>query len=127
MLYCERISCTRVLDEPLQVVFRERALPFRIVDFSDLDEQTQLQRTIALESQDRARGFDLGRESLMRVTVVILGPRKYQVIWSHHHLLLDGWCLGVLHEDLLGFYSHGEGERSALLPYSSYIRWVRGQ
>jgi len=49
---------------------------------------TQLGRWI-----DRAEGLDLGTAPLLRVTLARLSDTRVQVVWTFHHLLLDGWSV----------------------------------
>jgi len=64
----------------------------------------------------------------MRVAVIQLGETDYEFIWSHHHILLDGWCMGILISEFFQFYkSHLFNRESRLLaatPYRNYIEWL---
>src|SRR5690606_18674761 len=81
-------------------------------------------------SEDQAQQFDLGRPPLMRVMLFALrnageGGAKVHVIWTHHHLLMDGWCVGILVDHLLSCCAPGKG---GLSPQPSlnegYFRWL---
>jgi len=77
---------------------------------------------------DRAKGFDLHSGSQMRLTVLDLGNDTYEFIWSHHHIIMDGWCLGILIKEFFQIYqSMVDGMQTQLppvYPYSSYIAWL---
>ena len=80
--------------------------------------------------EDRRQGFDLTRAPL-RLTLAWLGEGSYRFVWSHHHLLLDGWSLAlVLKEVLVGYQALRTGGVASLpasRPYREYIAWLQGQ
>ncbi|MGA3854956.1 condensation domain-containing protein, partial [Bacillus pumilus] len=63
-----------------------------------------LVRLETFKQQARLRGFDLSRDALMRATVFQTGPASYRWIWSDHHILLDGWCFGLVVQELCAIY-----------------------
>src|SRR5205085_3837171 len=81
------------MDKPLQVVQRAVQLPFEVQDWRDLPREAQRQRLAALLADDRRRGFELTEAPLMRLVLLHTDEDEHQLVWSHHHLLLDGWCL----------------------------------
>ncbi|MCZ8519470.1 MULTISPECIES: non-ribosomal peptide synthetase [Paenibacillus] len=118
------------ITEPRQVVLKERACSVRFEDLSYLsavEVQEALQR---FKAEDQARGFRLDKDPLMRAVVLRTGPEESVCIWSHHHIIMDGWCLGTVIGDFFLAY-HGEDGETALPsappPYSSYIRWLQTQ
>ncbi|HET9226171.1 MAG TPA: condensation domain-containing protein, partial [Thermoanaerobaculia bacterium] len=114
------------VDRPVQVVYRQVDLPWREEDWRGLPEEAQTARFEALFEADQRLGFELGRPPLMRVTLVRLGDRTWRFLWSHHHLLLDGWSLGRVLQEVFAGYSN----RAALppvRPYVDYIAWLEKQ
>jgi hypothetical protein len=67
----------------------------------------------------------------MRTTVLQTADSDYEVIWSFHHILMDGWCLGILFKEFLVIYNHlAENkpyELGPVTPYREYIRWLMKQ
>ncbi|HWN44928.1 MAG TPA: condensation domain-containing protein, partial [Thermoanaerobaculia bacterium] len=116
------------VDRPVQVVYRQVELPWREEDWRGLPEEAQRARFDALLAGDRRLGFDLDRPPLMRVTLVRLGDRAWRFLWSHHHLLLDGWSLGrVLQEVFAGYGRNGKAALPPVRPYVDYIAWLEKQ
>jgi NRPS condensation-like uncharacterized protein len=119
------------LDEPLQVVLREAASPFKELDWSGLPPSEQQARLEALLASERAAGFDLSRPPLMHLILIRLGAEAYEFIWSHHHALLDGWCVSILLKEVFELYrAFGAGEELRLEPaasYRDYIAWLKRQ
>ncbi|WP_202704557.1 condensation domain-containing protein, partial [Flavobacterium sp. UGB4466] len=81
---------TEYAGRSLQIVRKEVASNFT---YQKLDDEVQLG---LIKQQDRERGFDLNSGSQMRLQVVDLSQGEYEFIWSHHHILMDGWCVSVL-------------------------------
>ncbi|MDI7110803.1 condensation domain-containing protein [Pseudomonas aeruginosa] len=46
--------------------------------------------------QERRKGFDLGQPPLQRGRLPRLGEDRYQLIWTNHHMLIDGWSTSQL-------------------------------
>ncbi|WP_410505776.1 condensation domain-containing protein, partial [Mucilaginibacter sp. SG538B] len=77
---------------------------------------------------DREKGFDLGSGSQMRLAVLRTDENRYSFVWSHHHILMDGWCVGLLIQDfyrIYGTFIRGlQPELPNVYPYVNYISWL---
>ncbi|WP_152526725.1 condensation domain-containing protein, partial [Paenibacillus polymyxa] len=118
-------------DEPLQVGFRERKGEVYFKDIRSVSDEDP-EKTIAdFVSADKANKFDFARGSLMRVTVLRTGDESYHVIWSHHHILMDGWCMSFMIKEVFDTYFAFHEKRTLELPpvtsYSRYIEWLEAQ
>nr|WP_295875037.1 non-ribosomal peptide synthetase [uncultured Chitinophaga sp.] len=113
-------------DQLLQVVRKEVASGFRLVDATG-DESFSL---AAYREADRLAGFDLHNGPLMRLTVVKLEEDTYEFVWSHHHILMDGWCGSILVKEFFQFYHHFVSgaplQLGKVYPYADYIKWLSG-
>ncbi|MEW5925951.1 MAG: non-ribosomal peptide synthase/polyketide synthase [Gemmatimonadota bacterium] len=116
---------------PLQVVRREARLPFLREDWRGLDEDERRARLERWLEADRAAGFELGRAPLMRLALFRLGEETHQLVWTHHHLVLDGWSLSLIFRDVLALYaSHAGGsapQAGAARRYREYVAWLGRQ
>ena len=67
----------------------------------------------------------------MRATVFQTGPASYRWIWSYHHILLDGWCFGLVVQELYAIYHtllHDLPYKlEPVKPYKEYIQWLEKQ
>ena len=117
----------RGLDKPLQVVRPSATLPWRVEDWRTRTAEDQAQDWAGLIAQDQATPFDLERAPLMRIALIRRSDARWSLCWSHHHLLLDGWCLRPLLEELLARYAEPTHERAEPAQFGRYVRWLQQQ
>ncbi|MDU0073343.1 condensation domain-containing protein, partial [Bacillus sp. IG6] len=124
-----RASFTYKLEEPLHVIIKDRKIKFEYRDIRDQHNQDDVLRKFLQE--DKQKGFDLAKETLMRACLIRRDEDSYQLIWTYHHILLDGWCLGIILDELFTIYEKKrKGKRHQLedpRPYSDYIKWLESQ
>jgi amino acid adenylation domain-containing protein/non-ribosomal peptide synthase protein (TIGR01720 family) len=117
--------------KPLQVVRRNVKLPWEELDWRGVPEAEQKERLETLLRRDRERGFQLAKAPLMRLTLIRMGDDVDEFVWSHHHLLLDGWTLATLCKEVFVIYEAlSKGLESRLdrpRPYRDYILWLQQQ
>ncbi|GAA3887063.1 non-ribosomal peptide synthetase [Saccharothrix violaceirubra] len=99
------------VDEPVQVVYRAVDLP---VVFGPVRPE-----------QDAALGLDLATAPLMRLTVDRLGDDEVDLLWTSHHLLLDGWSTSQVFGDVLAEYAGAAPV--ARRPFRDYLEWLSTQ
>jgi len=118
-------------EKPLQVVRRRVGLPFEQYDWRSLSHDEQERRLDALLEKDRRRGFNLSEAPLMRLTLVCIAAKRFQLIWSSHHLILDGWSSPLVLKEMFDFYEAFHQGRELRLkscrPFHDYIAWLKGQ
>lgn len=116
------------LTKPQQVVIKERKTKVYVEDISRLSADEQKKYIDDFMKDDRHAGFDLAKDILMRMSVIKTAVDRYRVIWSHHHILMDGWCIGLVAEDLFKIYKLLiDGKPISLeapKPYMDYIKWL---
>jgi amino acid adenylation domain-containing protein/natural product biosynthesis luciferase-like monooxygenase protein/non-ribosomal peptide synthase protein (TIGR01720 family) len=119
------------LETPLQVVFRRVVLPFEFHDLTGIARERREARLLALRESDRNRGFDYAKPPLLRVTVARLDAQEYWLNWTQHHLLLDGWSVPIVLQELLQAYRcfvrQREPEYTWVHAYKDYIAWLARQ
>jgi amino acid adenylation domain-containing protein/non-ribosomal peptide synthase protein (TIGR01720 family) len=109
---------------PLQVVLRDRAPEIAIADLRGLPPAEQEARLREAARADLARRFDLRRDPLVRVAIFRLEDALTQVVWSYHHIVLDGWSLGLVHRELMEIYEGARATAPRGCRYAEYIRWL---
>lgn len=112
-------------DQPFQVVHRQAALPITQSDWTDTGNwQAALQDFLA---RDRDTPFDIKKPPLMRLALLRLAPTRHIVVWTRHHLTVDGWSLGILLDEVFTQYkAFSSGQAHGLKPapaFRSYVEW----
>ncbi|MEU4039405.1 non-ribosomal peptide synthase/polyketide synthase [Streptomyces collinus] len=126
---------TRVVWEdvpvPLQVVRRDVRVPVTHLDWRDLDEPERAERLARLRADDLARGIDLAAAPLMRLTLVRLPDARLHLLWTSHHLILDGWSLAQVLTEVCEEYAAltagAESRPPVRRPFGDYVRWLAEQ
>ncbi|MEO0808312.1 MAG: condensation domain-containing protein, partial [Cyanobacteria bacterium J06643_4] len=122
------------LEAPVQVVGQQALLPVNWQNWAHLSTEEQHDKFEDLLSSDRARGFHLSKAPLMRVIAIQLSKKQYRILWTHHHILLDGWSLPILFKEWISLYKTACLQESAFpvklsqpRPYKHYIAWLQKQ
>lgn len=114
------------LTKTYQVVLKERAPGFYYEDIRGRnDKEAYLEE---LRSKDKQRSFDLTHDPLMRVLLLQLKDDEFELVWSHHHIIMDGWCTGIVIREFSQIYhSLQQGVQPRLQPvtqYREFIKWL---
>ncbi|MGW7819955.1 non-ribosomal peptide synthase/polyketide synthase [Streptomyces puniciscabiei] len=116
---------------PLQVVHRAARLPVEQLDWRSLDDEERAARFHRLRADDLARGLDLATAPLMRLTLVRLPDARVHLLWTSHHLILDGWSLAQVLTEVVEEYAaltSGTVSRPpARRPFGDYVHWLAAQ
>lgn len=111
---------SRGIPRPVQIVPSRVKLPWRLVAAEPEDVP-------ALETGERRRPFDLERGPAIRFLVIELPSKRWRLVLTAHHIVIDGWSLPVFVNEMLMLYRAG-GDPSALpaapRPYRDYIGWL---
>jgi len=160
-VYCEQLSCTlrgdlnvlaferawqrvverhpvlrtsfawKRLDKTLQVVHRRVKISVEQQDWRSLSPADQAAHLEVFLQRERRRGFDLAQAPLIRLALMRTAEDAYYFVWSHHHILLDGWSLPLLLKEVFAFYeAFHRGQDLHLAPprpYRDYIAWLQRQ
>ncbi|MFF9899091.1 non-ribosomal peptide synthase/polyketide synthase [Streptomyces longispororuber] len=111
--------------EQVQLVLAHVDLPWQVVDLRAAPEADREERLERLAADDQARRFDPARAPLLRMTLVLTGEDRAELIVAAHHALMDGWSLPLLLQDLIRGYAAG-GDLSGLpriRPYRDFLSW----
>ena len=119
------------VEKPLQVVYKQINLPWVEENWQDLTINQQANKLEKFLQADRQKGFNLNQPPLMRCALLQVQSDEYYFVWSHHHLLMDGWCNGILLKEVFSFYQAACQGKSLFLtpprPYRDYIEWLQRQ
>ncbi|MGH3922093.1 MAG: condensation domain-containing protein, partial [Pseudonocardiaceae bacterium] len=119
------------VDEPLQVVHRRVVVPTAHHDWRHLgaaDRESELHRLVA---EDHAAGMDLTAAPLMRLAIAALPGDEVLVVWTSHHVLLDGWSTAQVFSEVCEQYAAiTQGRQPDLVPrrpFRDYLQWLCAQ
>ncbi|MEU5211497.1 non-ribosomal peptide synthase/polyketide synthase [Streptomyces sp. NPDC020742] len=119
------------LPHPVQVVHRHAALPVVHHDWRALTPEEQERALDRLLAEERATGLDLTRAPLSRMAVAALPGDEIVLVWTSHHLMLDGWSTAQLFADVCAQYAAAAQGRSAALParrpFRDFLQWLAAQ
>jgi amino acid adenylation domain-containing protein len=125
-----RTTFKSVEGSPRQVVTSGLTLALPVVDLSNLSAAEREAEAQRLADEENQRAFDLGRGPLLRAKLLRLGREDHVLLLNMHHIVSDGWSMGVLFRELSVLYeAFRKGERAPLadLPvqYADYAVWQR--
>ncbi|MEL7146459.1 MAG: condensation domain-containing protein, partial [Bacteroidota bacterium] len=117
------------VERPIQVVLKNKQVDFEYIDVREKLQNDALSEVVSdYQRADKQKKFDLSRDTLLRVTILQTAEDQYRVIWSYHHILMDGWCIGIILQEFKEFYSHKISKKALSLdpikPYANYISWL---
>lgn len=119
--------------EPIQIVYENAVLDWDYEDWSSCNAVEIDQQLENFLREDRNKHFDLTQPCLMRFHVIYIGENKYELIWSSHHIILDGWCVPLIFKNLQENYVRlaDENDSAALCfsstSYKNYLVWLKDQ
>ncbi|WP_240360579.1 non-ribosomal peptide synthetase [Pyxidicoccus caerfyrddinensis] len=116
--------------EPVQLIHPASATTLPVVDLSTLPPEAREAGARRLAVTEAGEPFDLVRGPLFRASLARLEPDKHVLLLTMHHIVSDGWSMGVLIRELAALYlaaASGKALRLAPLPvqYADYTVWQR--
>ncbi|MBP2630722.1 MAG: amino acid adenylation domain protein [Firmicutes bacterium] len=117
--------------KPIQVVMKDQEVSVNVENITCLAEREQQLFIEKFKANDKMAGFNLQGGMPIRLNVIQTGADSYKLIWSFHHIIMDGWCLGIVLKQFFEIYDSLQENRSLELdkvyPYSNYIKWLDRQ
>jgi non-ribosomal peptide synthetase component F len=116
--------------EPMQEIEEGRRQEIRVIDLRGIEEELREREAGRIANEEAERPFDLAEGPMLRVRVVKLGEGDQVVVMTMHHIVSDGWSMGVLVREVGGLYEwNRRGEESGLeelgIQYVDYAVWQR--
>jgi amino acid adenylation domain-containing protein len=125
-----RTSFVEVGGEGRQEFDDTTKLEFPLIDLTGLNYNEQQQEAERLRRKEARRPFNLRQAPLLRVKLLRLAEQQHQFLFTLHHIVSDGWSLGVLVREIGSLYeAYLKGEPSALpelaIQYADFAVWQR--
>ncbi|MCX7923160.1 MAG: amino acid adenylation domain-containing protein [Clostridia bacterium] len=112
----------------VQAVLKTRRSSICFEDISHLDTCSKAEFIEEFKRKDREKGFNLSKDMLIRLAVLKTSPQAYSVVLSFHHIVLDGWCIGIVVRELFEAYRSYRDNRpvefGAVPSYKQFINWL---
>ncbi|MDB9373597.1 non-ribosomal peptide synthetase [Nodularia sphaerocarpa] len=125
-----RTTFSAVDGTPIQVIAPHASIKLSVVDLQKVSGQEQSEQLQLLATQDQLQPFDLSKGLLLRVTLVQLQPESSALLLTMHHIIADGWSMGVLIQELSSLYRGFLVAEPSPLPdlpiqYADFTIWQR--
>jgi amino acid adenylation domain-containing protein len=125
-----RTTFATVDGQPLQVIAPPQPVEPAVVDLTTVPAAERESRGLEAAREEAERGFDLACGPLFRVTLIALAPEDAILILNMHHIVSDGWSIGVLAQELSTLYAAFSAGRPSPLPelpiqYADFAHWQR--
>ncbi|HEX8933967.1 MAG TPA: condensation domain-containing protein, partial [Pseudonocardiaceae bacterium] len=118
------------IDEPVQIVHRQPSLPITHRDWRGHSEPEQQLELARLAETERA-AIDLGTPPLLRLVIARVSSDELVMMWTHHHVILDGWSIGAVFAEVCEHYAAITQARAPELvarrPFRDYLHWLAEQ
>ncbi|MDT5268373.1 MAG: hypothetical protein QOH49_559 [Acidobacteriota bacterium] len=116
--------------QPLQMVAPPFELTLRVEDLSRLPEAEREAEAVRLATCEARQAFDLTRGPLLRARLLRLSTEEHALLFTMHHIVSDGWSMGVLIKEVAALYdAFAEGRESPLaeltVQYADFAEWQR--
>jgi amino acid adenylation domain-containing protein len=115
---------------PIQVIAANKQITIEAIDLQEISETEPANLVKQWVSSEAQRPFNLATDSLVRVKLLRLSSESHVLMFNIHHIVFDGWSMGVFWQELSALYkafSGGENSPLAELPiqYADYALWQR--
>ena len=125
-----RANFQSVEGRPIQVIRPAGEFILPVIDLSGLPQDEREETARRLLAEESVRVFDLARDPLIRAGLIRLGEDEHIALFTLHHIISDGWSVGVLARELSALYGaslKGEAMRLDELPiqYADFAYWQR--
>ncbi|HKE57719.1 MAG TPA: condensation domain-containing protein, partial [Pyrinomonadaceae bacterium] len=127
-----RTTFVTVAEQAVQEVASAHSINLELVSLRELPDAEKEARAVALISDAARQPFDLARGPLFRATLFQLSDDDHILFFALHHIISDGWSVGVMMRELVAIYEAAlKGEGSPLsepsIQYADFAVWQRHQ
>jgi amino acid adenylation domain-containing protein/non-ribosomal peptide synthase protein (TIGR01720 family) len=114
--------------QPVQIIEPDIQVPLPIVDLTDLTEELRDERLTELARYEGGLAFDLTKGNLIRSSLVKLGSHDHVLFLTFHHIVSDGWSIGVFIQEAALLYEAYVAGKPVSLPalpiqYADFADW----
>ncbi|MBN9344325.1 MAG: hypothetical protein J0H87_08195, partial [Holosporales bacterium] len=119
------------ISKPLQFILADLKIDWKEHDWEKIPERLHQNKLQDLINLDYETSFDLKNPPLVRFNLIRLASNRYWLLWSIHHIIVDGWCSSILIKKFIMAYEQLSAQQKIILPkttpYQEYIEWIENQ
>lgn len=131
-----RFMMSKKENKPVQFVLKEQTIEYEEYDLKNIPVENTIDEIKSIAAKDIDRGFDLIKDSLLRLKVLHTSCNECFLIFSTHHIIIDGWCCVIVIKEFIEFYNclcNGDSrlkllnkikrQKERIAPFSDYVKW----
>ena len=116
--------------QPVQKIAPSLTLTLPVMDLRQLVKEERETQALLLANDEAQKPFNLEQDPLLRATLLRLDSEEYVLLFTMHHIISDGWSLGVLIREVAALYDAYSCQQPSSLPelpiqYADYAIWQR--
>ncbi len=116
------------VDQPVQTITPNLTVPIEYFNWSSVDKEVLSENIKSFLKKDRQKGFVLSRAPLIRLNLIKAEDSDFYLIWTFHHILMDGRSHAIILNDVFSLYdSYCSGYKpkiGQLLPFRNFVDWL---
>src|SRR6476659_5354896 len=125
-----RTTFAAVDGQPVQVIASPKPFALPVRSLQHLPENEREAEARRLVNDERSKSFDLVKGPLFRPTLLQLGEAEHVLLLTMHHIVSDGWSMGILSRELTDLYAAFSAGQPSPLPelsiqYGDFAKWQR--
>ncbi|MDO9003736.1 MAG: amino acid adenylation domain-containing protein, partial [Aquabacterium sp.] len=119
------VYCFEDSHAPLQIVCKTRHIDLFEADLRGMPRLQRWDMLAQCLRNERSNGFDFAGQRGFVLSLLRVQDDVWWLIWSHHHIALDGWSMGLVLRDVMRSYY---GEALPVVPaYGDYLHWLNSR
>lgn len=117
-------------NEPEQLIYAESKVKIQYYDLAGQSDSSLRENRNLIQNKTLAHGFDLANDALFRIALICVGENQHEMIIAMHHIISDGWSMGVFVTEMTQTYIALAANADVTLPtldiqFSDYAIWQR--
>lgn len=114
--------------QPVQTIAVNLSVPIEHLDWSKVEKEALSDKIKLFLNKDRQKGFDLSKAPLIRLTLIKVDESDFYLVWTFHHILMDGRSHAIILNDVFSLYdSYCNGQTPKIgqsPPFKNFIEWL---
>ncbi len=117
------------IKNPVQIVRPSGVMQWHILDWSGDNLNEQNEKLNQLKIDNKKAGVDFNKNPLSKIHIIKVNSKSNYLVWSCHHLLLDGWSGSIILKDVFSYYdgliNNKKIELETIPAFKSYLNYLK--